>query len=158
MLEPLFQPRAVAVLGASRKPDKVGHAFVANLLRSGFQGQIVPVNPQADEILGLKCYPSLEAYGGQIDLGIIVVPPPAVKDAIQSCIRAGARYVTVITAGFKEVGADGAALEEELVSLCRSQGVRLMGPNCLGILNTHHRMNATFAPTVPPPGNISRRQ
>lgn len=155
MLEPLFQPRAVAVLGASRKPDKVGHAFVANLLRSGFQGQIVPVNPQADEILGLKCYPSLEAYGGQIDLGIIVVPPPAVKDAIQSCIRAGARYVTVITAGFKEVGAEGAALEEELVSLCRSQGVRLMGPNCLGILNTHHRMNATFAPTVPPPGNIS---
>ncbi|MCX8091748.1 MAG: acetate--CoA ligase family protein [Verrucomicrobiae bacterium] len=155
MLEPLFQPRAVAILGASRKPDKVGHAFVANLLRSGFQGQIVPVNPQADEILGLKCYPTLEAYGGHIDLGIIVVPPPAVKDAIQSCIRAGARYVTVITAGFKEVGAEGAALEQELVNLCRSQGVRLMGPNCLGILNTHHRMNATFAPMVPPPGNIS---
>ncbi len=155
LLEPLFQPRAVAILGASRKPEKVGHAFVANLLRSGFGGTIVPVNPQAGEILGLKCYPSLEAYGGPIDLGIIVVPPAAVKDAIQSCIRAGARYVTVITAGFKEVGADGAALERELVELCRSQGVRLMGPNCLGILNTHHRMNATFAPTVPPPGNIS---
>jgi acetyltransferase len=155
MLEPLFQPRAVAVLGASRKPDKVGHALVANLLRSGFEGRIVPVNPQADEILGLKCYPNLEAYGGPIDLGIIVVPPPAVKDAIQSCIRAGARYVTVITAGFKEVGPEGAALEQEVVNLCRSQGVRLMGPNCLGILNTHHRMNATFAPAVPPPGNIS---
>jgi acetyltransferase len=155
MLEPLFQPRAIAILGASRKPDKVGHAFVANLLRSGFQGTIVPVNPQANEVLGLKCYPSLEAYGGPIDLGIIVVPPAAVKDAIQSCIRAGARYVTVITAGFKEVGAEGAALEREIVELCRSQGARLMGPNCLGILNTHHRMNATFAPTVPPPGNIS---
>jgi acetate---CoA ligase (ADP-forming) len=155
MLESLIYPQTVAVLGASRDPAKVGHAFVANLLKSGFQGNIVPVNPQAKEILGLKCYRALEEYDGKVDLGIVVVPPKLVKDAIQSSIRAGAKVVTVITAGFKEVGADGAALEEELVEMCRSQGVRLMGPNCLGILNTHHRMNATFAPSVPPAGKIS---
>jgi acetyl coenzyme A synthetase (ADP forming)-like protein len=155
MLESLLYPQAVAVLGASRKPDKVGHAVVANLLRSGYQGKIVPVNPEATDILGIPCYRSLKEYKGQIDLGIIVVPPKVVKQAIQDAIGAGAKVVTVITAGFKEVSASGAALEAELVDLCRSQGVRLQGPNCLGILNAHHRMNATFAPSVPPAGKIS---
>ncbi len=155
MLESLIYPQTVAVVGASRDPGKVGHAFVANLLKSGFKGNIVAVNPQAQEVLGLKCYASLAEYDGKVDLSIVVVPPKFVKDAIQSSIGAGAKVVAVITAGFKEVGPDGAALEQELVELCRSQGVRLMGPNCLGILNTHHRMNATFAPSVPPAGKIS---
>lgn len=155
MLESLIYPQAVAVLGASRNPGKVGHAFVANLLQSGFQGKIVPVNPEAKEVLGVRCYRSLEEYDGKIDLSIVVVPPKFVKDSIQSSINAGAQVVTVITAGFKEVGAAGAAAEEELVELCKANGVRLMGPNCLGILNTHHRMNATFAPSVPPAGKIS---
>jgi acetyltransferase len=155
MLESLMCPQAVAVLGASRNPVKVGHAFVANLLNSGYQGKIVPVNPEASDVLGVKCYRSLEEYGDKVDLSIVVVPPRFVKDSIQSSINAGAKVVTVITAGFKEVGAEGAAAEEELVEICRSQGVRLMGPNCLGILNTHHRMNATFAPSVPPAGKIS---
>lgn len=155
MLEPLFYPQAVAVLGASRNPDKVGHAFVANLLHSGYAGKIVPVNPEAQDILGLPCYKSLKDYGSKIDLSIVVVPPKYVKDSIQASIDAGAQVVTVITAGFKEVGTEGAALEQELVELCNRQGVRLMGPNCLGILNTHHRMNATFAPSVPPTGKIS---
>ena len=155
MLESLLYPQTVAVLGASRDTSKVGHAFVANLIKSGFQGKIVPVNPQANEVLGLKCYRSLEEYDGRVDLSIVVVPAKYVKDAIQSSIKAGAKVVTVITAGFKEVGAGGAALEEELVQICQSQGVRLMGPNCLGLLNTHHRMNATFAPSVPPAGKIS---
>jgi len=155
MLESLMYPQAVAILGASRKAEKVGHAFVANLIRSGYQGKIIPVNPEAQDILGLKCYRTLEEFGGKIDLSIVVVPPKFVKAAIQSSINAGAKVVTVITAGFKEVGSAGAALEEELVELCRGQGARLMGPNCLGILNTHHRMNATFAPSVPPAGKIS---
>ncbi len=155
MLESLIYPQTVAVLGASRNPAKVGHAVVANLIASGFAGNIVPVNPEAAEVLGLKCYRALNEFSGQVDLGVIVVPPKFVKDAVQSCIDAGAKVVTIITAGFKEVGADGAALEQELVELCRSQDVRLMGPNCLGILNTHHRMNATFAPAMPQPGRIS---
>ena len=155
MLESLLQPETVAVLGASRNPGKVGHAFVANLLSSGFPGKIIPVNPEAKEILGLKCYRNLADYPGKIDLSIVVVPPKFAKDAIQSSLTAGAKAVVVITAGFREVGAAGAALEEELVGLCRAHGVRLMGPNCLGVLNTHHRMNATFAPTVPATGKIS---
>lgn len=155
MLESLLCPNTVAVIGASRSPGKVGHAVVANLLASGFKGTIVPVNPQATEVLGLRCYPSLEAYGQSVDLAVIVVPPPAVKDALESAIRAGAKAVVVITAGFKEVGPEGAAMERELVERCSAAGVRLMGPNCLGVMNLHHRMNATFAAALPPAGPIS---
>jgi acetyl coenzyme A synthetase (ADP forming)-like protein len=155
MLESLLCPNTVAVIGASRSPGKVGHAVVANLLASGFKGTIVPVNPQATEVLGLRCYPSLEAYGQSVDLAVIVVPPPAVKDALESAIRAGAKAVVVITAGFKEVGPEGAAMERELVERCSTAGVRLMGPNCLGVMNLHHRMNATFAAALPPAGPIS---
>lgn len=155
MLESLLCPNTVAIIGASRSPGKVGHAVVANLLASGFKGTIVPVNPQATEVLGLRCYPSLEAYGQSVDLAVIVVPPPAVKDALESAIRAGAKAVVVITAGFKEVGPEGAAMERELVERCSAAGVRLMGPNCLGVMNLHHRMNATFAAALPPAGPIS---
>lgn len=155
MLETLLYPKAVAVIGASRNPAKVGHAVVANLLNSGFKYPIVPVNPDANEIIGLKCYKSLEDFQGRIDLGIIMVPGRFVKEALQSCIRAGAQSVIVITAGFREVGAEGAKAEEELVELCRANQVRMVGPNCLGVLNTDHRMNATFAPSVPPAGTIS---
>jgi len=155
MLETLLYPKAIAIIGASRNPDKVGYAIVSNLVKNGFAGPIVPVNPDAPEILGLKCYKSLGDYKGQIDLGIIVVGGKYVKDAIQASINAGAKSVIVITAGFREVSAEGAKAEQELVDLCHSQGVRMVGPNCLGVLNTDHKMNATFAPTVPPPGKIS---
>ena len=155
MLEALLRPGTVAVIGASRKPDKVGHAILANLKNGGFQGRIVPVNPAGGEIQGIPCYRDLNDYRDGIDLSIVVTPPAAVKEAVEKSIAAGARVVTVITAGFKEVGAEGAAAEVELVGICRQHGVRLMGPNCLGILNTQHRMNATFAPSVPPPGKIS---
>jgi acetate---CoA ligase (ADP-forming) len=155
MLETLLYPKNVAVIGASRSPEKVGYAVLANLVNGGFQGAIVPVNPGADEILGLKCYKSLNDYDGQIDLGIVVVAGKYVKDALRSAIDKGARSVIVITAGFKETGAAGAKAEQELVDICRAAGVRMVGPNCLGVLNTDHAMNATFAPSVPPPGKIS---
>lgn len=155
MLEQLIQPQAIAIFGASRNPAKVGHAFVANLLASGYSGKIIPVNPEAKDVLGVPCYRDLRQYEGKIDLGIVVVPPKFVKQAVQDSIDAGAKVVTIITAGFREVSAEGAAAEQELVELCQKNGVRLQGPNCLGILNMHHRMNATFAPSVPPPGKIS---
>jgi acetyltransferase len=155
MLESLLSPNTVAVIGASRSPGKVGHAVVANLLASGFQGTIVPVNPQATEVLGVPCYPSLDAYGKPVDLAVIVVPPKAVMEAVESAIRVGVKAVVVITAGFKEVGPEGAALEKALVERCKAAGVRLMGPNCLGVMNIHHRMNATFAAALPPAGPIS---
>ncbi|MGA3285410.1 MAG: acetate--CoA ligase family protein, partial [Verrucomicrobiota bacterium] len=155
MLETLLYPKAVAVIGASRNPGKVGHALLANLVNGGFKGTIVPVNPEASEILGLKCYKSLDDYRDQLDLGIIAVAGKHVKDALQSLISAGAKSVIVITAGFREVGAEGAKAEEELVAICRQSGVRMVGPNCLGVLNTDHHMNATFGPSAPPPGKIS---
>ncbi len=155
MLESLLYPQTVAVIGASRNPEKVGYAFMHNLTRSGFKGTIVPINLEAPEILGVKCYKSLDEFGGKIDLSVIVVGGKYVKEAVQNSIKAGAKTIIVITAGFKEVGGKGAEAEKELVEICRAAGVRLMGPNCLGVLNTHHHMNATFAPTVPPPGHIS---
>ena len=155
MLESLLCPQTVAVLGASQHPGKVGHEVLANLINGGFQGTIVPVNPKADEVLGRRCYHSLAEYDGKIDLAVIVVPAKVVKDAVQSSIDAGAKAIIVITAGFKEVGPEGAALEKELAQICRSNNVRLMGPNCIGLINMHHNMNATFANSVPPPGGIS---
>lgn len=155
MLETLLYPQTVAVIGASRNPEKVGYAFMHNLTRSGFKGTIVPINLEAPDILGVKCYKSLDEFGGKIDLSVIVVGGKYVKQSVQDSIKAGAKTIIVITAGFKEVGAKGAEAEKELVDLCKAAGVRLMGPNCLGVLNTHHAMNATFAPTVPPAGHIS---
>ncbi len=155
MLDALFSPGSVAVVGASRSPDKVGNRILANLIECGFTGQIVPVNPTASEILGLRCYPSLREYGRSVDLGVVVVPRPAVMAAVEDCIGAGAKALIVITAGFKETGPEGADLERELVRLCRARQVRLVGPNCLGLLNTERNLNASFAKVWPARGHIS---
>src|ERR1039457_2074087 len=109
MLETLLYPKSVAVIGASRSEEKVGYAVLANLVNGGFKGEIVPVNPGATEILGLKCYKSLDEYKGQIELSVIVVAGKYVKDALRSSIDKGAKSVIVITAGVKEGGAAGAA-------------------------------------------------
>jgi acetyl coenzyme A synthetase (ADP forming)-like protein len=155
MLHSLLYPRTVAVMGASRTPGKVGYAVVANLVQGGFEGEIVPVNPSGGEMFGRPVYPDLEQYGKTVDLGVIAVPTAAVKDAVLSCLRAGAKAIVVITAGFKEVGEEGARLEREITALCHSYGARLMGPNCLGLINTHHKMNASFASHMPATGAIS---
>jgi acetyltransferase len=155
MLEALFYPGAVAVIGASRSPGKVGHEVVANLVNFGYKGKIVPINPSAADVLGIKCYASLAEYGSGIDLSVISVPTRFVKQAVQESIAAGAKAIVAITAGFKETGADGAAMEKELAAICRQAGVRLMGPNCLGLINTDNMMNASFAKQMPRPGGIS---
>ena len=155
MLESLLYPHTVAVIGASRMPGKVGHEIVANLIAGGFAGTLLPVNPSADEILGLKCYPDLRTSGQRVDLSVIAVPPRLVRGAIEDSINAGARAVAVITAGFKEVGCEGAELEREIAQLCSARGVRLLGPNCLGLINTHNSMNASFAKHMPTAGTIS---
>ena len=109
MLEPLLYPKTIAVVGASKKPGKVGHDILANLIKGGFSGKIIPVNPTADQVLDLPCYKSLDDCGESIDLSVIVVPSRAVVEAVRSSIRAGAGAIVVITAGFKEVGEEGAA-------------------------------------------------
>lgn len=155
LLDPLLAPKSVAVIGASRTPGKVGYAILDNLIKAGFPGTIVPVNPTAKELLGLPCYADPRDAKTPIYLSIIVVPPKAVLDAVDKSIRAGAKAVTVITAGFKEVGDAGAALERDVAALCRKKRVRLMGPNCLGLLNTEAKLNASFAAQMPTPGAIS---
>ena len=155
MLDALLYPKAVAVMGASRTPGKVGHAVVANLIQGGFAGDIVPINPSGGELLGHKIYAGLEEYGKQIDLSVIAVPTAAVKGAVISSLHQGAKAIVVITAGFKEVGEEGARLEKEIADLCHASGARLMGPNCLGLINTHHAMNASFASHMPAVGSIS---
>jgi len=155
MLESLLHPESIAVIGASRTPGKVGHEIVANLIKGGFAGTILPINPSADEVLGLKCYGSLKDCGHTVDMSVIAVPSRFVRSAIEDSIAAGAKAVTVITAGFKEVGPEGALLERQIAELCASRGVRMLGPNCLGLINTHHNMNASFAKHMPSVGGIS---
>ncbi len=155
MLDALFSPKSVAVVGASKSPDKVGHRILANLINCGFPGPLVPINPTAKEILGRTCYPSLRDYGQSVDLAVVVVPKPAVMAAVDDCLAAGVQALIVITAGFKETGAEGAQQERELVQRCRARGVRLVGPNCLGLLNTERQLNASFANIWPARGHIS---
>ena len=155
MLEALLYPKNIAVIGASRNPIKVGHAVVAKLVEGGFEGEIIPVNPNADEIVGLKCYKNLAEYGKPVDLSVVVVPTTTVKDAINESINAGAKAICVITAGFKEIGPEGAKLQKEISDICKSAGVRMLGPNVVGLINTHHKMNATFATRMPYTGGIS---
>lgn len=155
MLDSLLSPQTISVIGASRNPGKVGYAIVDNLIQAGYEGGIVPVNPTATEILGLKCYPNLNSYDGQIELSVIAVALPHVKQALVDSITKGAKAIVVITAGFREVDEQGAQLEKELVSYCSKHGVRMLGPNCLGVINTHHKLNASFASKTPLEGNIS---
>ncbi len=155
MLDCFFGPDSVAVVGASRTPGKVGHDIVNNLLDGGFPGDIYPVNPRADEILGLPCYPAVTEVEGDIELAVIVIPAPHVSGVIDQCAEKGIEGVIVISAGFKESGEEGAQLEKELVEKCSRHGIQCIGPNCLGIICTHERLNASFGRVMPEPGNIA---
>lgn len=155
MLDYFFKPSSIAVIGASASPDKVGFAVLSNIVNGGYEGRIIPVNPKAGEIIGVKCYKDLSDYNDKIDLSVIAVPTQSVKAAVTSSISAGAKAVVVITAGFKEVDAEGAKLEKEIAGICKSRGVRMLGPNVLGLINTYHNLNATFARNIPKRGNIS---
>ena len=154
-LDSLLYPKSVAVIGASRSPGKVGYEVVANLINAGFTGEIVPINPSAPEVLGVKCYPDLKSYGKKIDLGVIAVPTKAVRPAVEICADAGAGAVVVITAGFRETGPEGERLERDVADYCRSRGMRMMGPNCLGVINTANGLNASFAKRHPRQGNVT---
>jgi len=152
----LLHPRSVAVIGASREPGTIGAALVANLKAARFTGPIYPVNPQAGEIAGLRTYPRLGAIGAPVDLAVVAVPAVAVESVVEECASAGVRSVVVISAGFAEASEAGRTAQNRLVRLVRESGMRLVGPNCMGILNTDPAvsLNATFAPHWPPAGNV----
>ncbi|HEX4952624.1 MAG TPA: acetate--CoA ligase family protein [Thermoanaerobaculia bacterium] len=155
-LDDLFHPRSVAVLGASRNRESIGFALVRNLLDADFAGTIFPVNPHAEVISCLKCYPSVTAVPDPVDLAVVAVPKAAVPATIDECLAKGVKGLVVITAGFGETGAEGAERERALRGKVRAAGVRLVGPNCMGIINTHPavRLNATFAPVAARPGHL----
>jgi len=155
MLEKLFCPQSVAVIGASRTPGKVGYDILDNLLNCGFAGAVVPVNPAGGQLMGHKVYSSLKEYEGQVDLVIIVVPVAHVLAAARDAVAKGAGAVIVISAGFKETGDEGAAVEGELAEICRRGRARLLGPNCLGLINTANHLNASFAGAMPTAGGIA---
>lgn len=152
----VLAPRSVAVIGASRSRGTIGGEVFHNLLASGFQGPVYPVNGKADVVQSVPAYRSLAEVPGAVELAVVVVPAGQVLDAVRACAEKGVRSIVVISAGFGETGAAGLALQRELVELCRSAGMRLVGPNCMGVLNTADdvRMDATFAPTFPPAGRV----
>ncbi|MCD6324124.1 MAG: CoA-binding protein [Desulfurococcales archaeon] len=144
-MEPLFKPRSVAVVGASRHPGKIGYAVVKNLIASKYEGKIYPVNPKADEILGLKAYPTVSSIPGEVDMVVVVVPAQFVPEVIEDAGKKGAKVAVIITSGFKEIGR--ADLEEEVVRRARKYGMRVLGPNIFGIVYTPVKLNATFGPS-----------
>jgi acetyl coenzyme A synthetase (ADP forming)-like protein len=152
----LLHPRSVAVIGASREPGTIGAALVANLKAAGFTGPIYPVNPRAGEIAGLRTHPRLGAIGAPVDLAVVAVPAVAVESVVEECASAGVRSIVVISAGFAEASEAGRTAQNRLVRLVRESGMRMVGPNCMGILNTDPAvsLNATFAPHWPPAGNV----
>ncbi|MCS7139367.1 MAG: acetate--CoA ligase family protein [Nitrososphaerota archaeon] len=153
--EVMLNPRSVAVVGASRIQGKVGHAILKNIVDGGYQGRIYPVNPNAERILGLRCYPKVSDIGDKVDMAVIVVPAEKVLEVAEDCGLAGVKMLVVISAGFKEIGIEGAKRERELLTIARKYGMRVLGPNCFGYINTSIGLNVTFASSMPPKGHIS---
>jgi acetyl coenzyme A synthetase (ADP forming)-like protein len=152
----LLAPRSIAVIGASREPGTIGNEVFRNLLSYGFQGAVYPVNRSTESVAGVRAYRSVLDIPDAIDLAVIVVPAAAVFDVVADCTHKRVHGLVIITAGFAETGTAGAAAQRELVSTARRNGMRIVGPNCLGVVNTAPdvRMNATFAPTTPVAGSV----
>jgi acetyltransferase len=153
-LTPLFEPQSVAIIGATDKKGKVGEVLIANMLEAGFKGPLFAINPKYKEVSGVPCFPSIDRLPQRVDLAVIATPPATVPGAIDECGRAGVRAAVVITAGFSEIGPAGAKLERTLLENARRHGVRVIGPNCLGILRPALGMNATFARSRVVPGSL----
>src|SRR6266542_1856465 len=155
-LRRVLYPRSVAIIGASRKPGSVGDAIVRNLLECGFRGPIYAINPSATDVRGLKCVRSLGDVPSQVDLAIVALPAAAVVGVAEECGRKGVRSLVVLSAGFAEIGEEGQQRQRELLQVCRTYGMRLIGPNCIGVINADPAapLNATFGPLMPPAGHI----
>lgn len=151
--EALFKPKTVAVIGATEKPGSVGLAIMQNL--KAFRGKVFPVNPKRDAVLGLPAYPTIAAVPGTVDLAVIVTPAATVPGVIGECIAANVKAALIISAGFKEVGPQGAELERQILEQARRAQMRIVGPNCLGIMNTGIGLNATFADKIANPGSVA---
>jgi len=152
-----MKPRSIAVIGASRSPNTIGHQILGNLVSHGFTGAVYPVNPHATSVHSIRAYPNVSSLPERVDTAIIVVPKEHVLGIAEECGKQGVKGLVVITAGFREVGGEGVKLESDLVEIVRRHGMRMIGPNCMGVLNVEPgiSMNATFAPSMPPFGGAA---
>ncbi len=153
-LEVMFKPKSVAVVGATERPGSVARTILWNLISTSFGGTIFPVNPKYNSILGIKSYPSLAAIPDPVDLAVIVTPARTVPGIIEECVAVGVQAAIIISAGFKETGPEGAALEQQILKIARKGNMRIIGPNCLGVMNPITGLNATFASTMARPGSV----
>jgi acetyltransferase len=165
-MQSVFRPESVAVVGASAAPGKIGHVVLKNIIygskenidkgvQGGYKGKIFPINPKETEILGLKAYTSVSEVPGDIDLAVVTVPARAVTSVIEDCGKKGVKAAVVITAGFSEIGEEGAKLEHEMLDIAKEYGVRIIGPNCLGVMSPYIDLNATFGDAIPGKGPLS---
>ena len=154
-LNKIFKPESVAVIGASDTPGKVGYIIVSNMISGGYKGKIYPVNPKGGEIQGLKAYKNIKDIPEKVDLVIMSIPAAFVNESVKDCGEAGVENMVVISAGFKEVGEEGAKLEEELTALGKQYGINIIGPNSLGTTDSHTPLNSSFSQMMPPAGNIA---
>jgi acetyl coenzyme A synthetase (ADP forming)-like protein len=153
-LESFFNPQSVAIVGASRQKGKVGYEILSNMIAAGYKGKIFPVNPNADTIEGLKCYPNLESIEQVPELVIIIVPAKIVPVVLQQCAKVKVKSAVIITAGFKEVGKEGKQLEDQVIQIAKQAGIRVIGPNCLGVIAPANKLNASFGGDLPAEGVI----
>lgn len=156
-IQSIMAPQSVAVVGASNRPGSVGNAVVNNILKGGYQGILYPVNPKARSVSSVRAYPSLMDIPDAVDLAVIIVPAPVVKTVVEQAAEKKVKGLVIITAGFKEIGGHGVTLEKELQEIVESTGISLIGPNCLGIMNTNETvsLNASFAQEMPRKGGIA---
>ena len=153
-LDPIFSPQTVALIGATEREGSVGRTILWNLLSSPFGGTIFPVNPKRPNILGIKAYPSIGDLPDLVDLAIIVTPAPTVPGVIGECVAAGVPGAIIISAGFKEIGPEGAALEHKILDQATAGKMRIIGPNCLGVMSPTTGLNATFAASMAERGHL----
>ncbi|MBK1989289.1 bifunctional acetate--CoA ligase family protein/GNAT family N-acetyltransferase [Sphaerospermopsis aphanizomenoides BCCUSP55] len=153
-LDAIFAPKTVAVIGASEKPGSVGRTLLWNLITNPFNGTVFPINPQRHSVLGIKAYPTIFDVPEKIDLAVIATPAHTVPKIISDCVDAGIKGAIIISAGFKEAGAKGIALEQEILQIAHRGKIRIIGPNCLGVMSPLSGLNATFASTMARPGNV----
>ncbi|MCC7555264.1 MULTISPECIES: acetate--CoA ligase family protein [Methanoculleus] len=149
----LFYPASIAVIGASASPNKVGYSVLRNLL--SFPGNLYPVNPSRTELFGRKTYPSVTGIPDPVDWAVVAVPARIVPEVMEECGKKGIRLAVIVTAGFREIGGEGTVLEEKVTAIARRHGIRIIGPNCLGIMMPHMGINATFDPVSPRPGDVA---
>ena len=153
-LTPLFEPQSVALIGASERAGSIGAVLVANMLAAQYAGALYAVNPKYKSVQGVPCFDAIGKVPPRLDLAVIATPPRTVPDIIEQCGRAGVRAAVVITAGFSEIGREGAKLERALLENARRHRLRVVGPNCLGLMRPALGLNATFARGTPLPGSL----